>query len=217
MGDVERVRGDFDRIAEVGRCEGAGPYGRFLEACVPRRCGRAFELGCGSGGFSRVLAAHAERVVAIDLSQRMIDRARLESRGWDNLEFVVADAHRYRFEVGGFDCAVSIATLHHLDFGWALEALAGTLAPGGTLVVHDLFADGSAADRMVSVVAWLASLPDRRRNSAAERAAWAEHARHDRFMTLAEVRRRASAILPGARVTRHLRWRYTLCWRKPAT
>jgi hypothetical protein len=90
-----------------------------------------------------------------------------------------------------------------------------SLAPGGVLLVQDLFQDAGAWDRVLGGVALVASLGRRARASAETRAAWAEHASSDRFLTLPEVRQRAAVVLPGARVRRHLRWRYSLVWRKP--
>ncbi len=52
------------------------------------------------------------------------------------------------------------------------------------------------------------------RESPAARAAWDEHGRHDSYLTMAEVRRACARVLPGARVTKHLFWRYSIVWRK---
>ncbi len=85
-------------------------------------------------------------------------------------------------------------------------------------MVHDLFRERGLVDRAASALALPLSFARRllvARPSPEARAAWAAHARHDRFLTLDEVRRRAAAVLPGARVRRHLLWRYTLTWRKP--
>ena len=54
----------------------------------------------------------------------------------------------------------------------------------------------------------------RLREPAAVRAAWAEHGRSDVYPTLAQVRRACAGLLPGARVRRHLLWRYSLVWHK---
>ena len=46
------------------------------------------------------------------------------------------------------------------------------------------------------------------------RAAWDEHGWHDAYLTLSEIRRTCADILPGASVTRHSLWRYSLIWKK---
>jgi len=47
------------------------------------------------------------------------------------------------------------------------------------------------------------------------RAAWAAHEKHDIFPTMNEVRALCSEILPGAKIRKHLLWRYSVVWEKP--
>ena len=47
------------------------------------------------------------------------------------------------------------------------------------------------------------------------RAAWEEHGRDEIYPTVPAVRRVCERVLPGARVRRHLLWRYSIVWRKP--
>jgi len=47
------------------------------------------------------------------------------------------------------------------------------------------------------------------------RAAWAEHEKHDIYPTMKEVHTLCAEILPGAKVRKHLLWRYSIIWRKP--
>jgi len=46
------------------------------------------------------------------------------------------------------------------------------------------------------------------------RAAWNEHGKGERYLTIDEVKEARENHLPGASVHRHLLWRYTLIWRK---
>jgi len=48
------------------------------------------------------------------------------------------------------------------------------------------------------------------------REAWRQHGEHDRYLTLAQVRQVCARVLPGTHVRRHLLWRYSIVWRKPA-
>ncbi len=209
------MRNDFDRIARLSREDGPGLYEDFVWSRLPARYERALEIGCGTGAFARRLAGRARRVLAIDLSPEMIAVAAERSRAQPNVEYVEADVTSWRFPDEEFDCAVSIATFHHLPFEETLCAVARSLARGGVLVIHDLFRDQGFIDRLLSVPAFLVSLRSRATQSPEARAAWAEHAKHDRFMTLGELRAAARRVLPGAELTRHLRWRYSLTWRKP--
>jgi hypothetical protein len=49
------------------------------------------------------------------------------------------------------------------------------------------------------------------------REAWAEHEQHDTFPTFAQVRQVCAELLPGAMVKKHLLWRYSIRWEKPAS
>jgi hypothetical protein len=96
------------------------------------------------------------------------------------------------------------------------------LRPGGTLLMLDLHAPDSPLDYLRSVVAFPSSLALRLLHSLPlrepphVRAAWDEHARHDVYPRVGEVKRLCARLLPGARVRKHLLWRYSLIWRKPA-
>jgi len=79
---TDRVREDFDRLADLPESSGWGHnahYYPFLLKHLPPRPDEALEVGCGTGAFARVLAERCGRVVAIDLSpawSRWRERAR---------------------------------------------------------------------------------------------------------------------------------------------
>jgi ubiquinone/menaquinone biosynthesis C-methylase UbiE len=76
---IERIREDFDRIAGLSREEGWGHsshYHVFLLRQLPARCSEALEVGCGTGSFARSLVERCGRVLAVDLSPRMIEVAK---------------------------------------------------------------------------------------------------------------------------------------------
>jgi SAM-dependent methyltransferase len=194
--DRETVRADFDRIAKLpgGSCD------EWLLRHLPRQCERGLEIGCGKGLFTRALAQRCRRVTAIDLSPGMLAEAK--ARVPDNVELVLGDA--LELELGEADCAVSIATFHHLEMAPMLRKLRPALRPGGVLVVHDL----ADCPRWAS---WVGPLL-RRKATGEAAGAWAAHAEHDQFLKFAQIRAIARAELPGARVRRHWNWRYTLVW-----
>jgi SAM-dependent methyltransferase len=65
-------------------------YSRELEVLGGRRYRRALEIGCGAGSFTRLLAEIADEVVAIDIAESAIERARQVSET-DNVDFRVAN------------------------------------------------------------------------------------------------------------------------------
>jgi SAM-dependent methyltransferase len=221
---METVREEFDRIALVSELHSphdAGRYADFLLRQVPARCEQALEIGCGTGAFSRRLAGRAAHVLAFDLSPQMIRVARERSAQTPNIEFLVADVLAHEIPRGGFDCAVAVATLHHLPMELMLLKLKAALREGGKLLVLDLFQPEGVRDRLADLVAFPVSTilrlltEGRLRPPPEVRAAWAEHEKHDTYLTLRQVRDVCAKLLPGARVRRHLLWRYSIVWRKP--
>ena len=84
---MAQYREDFDRIAGVSR-DGADRntlYHGQLLAHVPERCKRALDVGCGAGALTRQLAARSGHVLGVDLSPKMLDRAREASAGISSL------------------------------------------------------------------------------------------------------------------------------------
>lgn len=220
---MDQIRTDFDRIAALPSnvWDHNIHYHDFLLSHVPESCQSALDVGCGMGAFARRLAARAAQVVAIDLSPEMIAVAREHSADFANIDYQVSDALTWNYPSGTFDCAASIATLHHLPLGIMLVNLRDSLRPSGVLLVLDLYQPGNLLNRLMSLVAFPVSIAlrlintGRVREAAAKRAAWDAHARHDRYLTLSEVRRVCEAIIPGASVRCHLLWRYSIIWDKP--
>jgi len=102
----------FDAVAEVA------------PGCV-------LEVGCGPGELAaRIRDELGADVVAVDISQRMVELAR--RRG---LDARVGDVQELPFAAGTFDCAVAAWMLYHVpDPERALGELARVLGPGGRLV-----------------------------------------------------------------------------------
>lgn len=221
-GSMSTIQTDFDRIALLSGNDWNhnNHYHSFLLRHVPGHCQTALEIGCGTGAFSRLLADRSDRVVALDLSPQMVRIARERSKCYSNIEFQVADATTWEFPLGQFDCVASIATLHHLPIEEMLLKMKGALRPGGTLVVLDLYKAAGLADMLTSVVAMPMHLVLRLvksgqlRERREVREAWAEHGKNDFYSTLAQIRWVCERVLPGARIRKHLLWRYSIVWRR---
>jgi SAM-dependent methyltransferase len=221
---MSKVRADFDRIALLAGEEWGhnAHYHDFLLRHVPARCGEALEVGCGTGAFSRLLAERAGRVLALDLSPNMIALAGEMSSRFPNVAFEVADVLTRELPAERFDCVATIATLHHLPVREVLPRLKAALKAGGVLLVLDLFQADGLSDALMSALALPLSVGlrlvrgGRLRPPREVRRAWDEHGRHDSYLTLTQVREVCAEVLPGALVTRHLLWRYSVVWKKPA-
>lgn len=219
---MDKAQSDFDRIAQL---DGDGwnhnnHYHRFLLRNIPRPCEEALEIGCGTGEFARLLSTRAEHLLALDLSPEMIRIARERSARYANISFQVADVLESEFPAERFDCVVSIATLHHLPMETMLTKMRTALRPGGTLIILDIWRSERISNALTSLLAVPTNVAiklarnGRLRESHEFREAWAEHCRHDSYLTLSEVRRACTDILPGAHVRKHLFWRYSITWTK---
>ena len=111
--------------------------------------GLALDVGCGNGRHAAVLARTADRVVGLDLSRGLLQRAiaRMADEGW-TAALVQGDAADLPLADGTVDLAVYVATLHHLPDRetrrHSLDDLARVLAADGTALVS---AWSTAADR----------------------------------------------------------------------
>jgi ubiquinone/menaquinone biosynthesis C-methylase UbiE len=221
---MSTIQADFDRIAALSTAEQwdhNSHYHPFLLKHLPSRLQNVLDIGCGTGTFSRQLARRSEAVTGLDLSPEMIRVAESRSQEYTNIRYQVTDVMNYPLQDNHFDCIASIATLHHLPFEEILLKIKGALKPNGTLLVLDLFeGKRTPLDFAYNALAFPVSrtlklLKVGRVEDAPEaRAAWEAHSEHDRFLTLAQIREICQKVLPGAKVKRHLLWRYSLVWRK---
>ena len=157
---TDRVREDFDQLADLPESSGwdhNAHYHPFLLKQLPPRIDEALEVGCGTGAFACLLAERCGRVIAIDLSPRMVEVTRARSWGDPNVEYVLAEAASWEFPQERFDCVASIMTLHHLSLGLMITKLKDSLRPGGILLLLDLYRASTVTDRLVDALAVPAS------------------------------------------------------------
>jgi SAM-dependent methyltransferase len=94
------------------------------------------DIGCGVGRLTRVIAARAARVCALDISSEMIDRARGHHSDLENVEWIVGDGKSLRpIPDGSVDGCVSHVVFQHIPdpsitLGYIGE-MGRVLKPGG--------------------------------------------------------------------------------------
>ena len=96
---------------------------------------RVLDLGCGLGQLSYHIAnAGAAEVVAVDISQTMLERARHE-RSHPHVTYQREAIEDLRFEPGRFGLIVSSLALHYVpNYRDLVKRMAMWLTPGGVLV-----------------------------------------------------------------------------------
>jgi ubiquinone/menaquinone biosynthesis C-methylase UbiE len=98
------------------------------------------DIGCGAGLTTResARAAAPGRVVGVDISGRMVERAQAlaAAEGLDNVHFELADAQVHRFDPLRFDVAISrFGTMFFADPPAAFANIATALRPRARLVL----------------------------------------------------------------------------------
>ncbi len=94
----------------------------------------ALEIGCGPGTWTPLLARRASRVVALDLSPRMLEQARRAVPD-AHVQFVLGDAARFQAD-GPFDRVMSVRVLEYIpEWRQIVRGLERLVAPGGRAVV----------------------------------------------------------------------------------
>jgi len=117
---------------------------------------RVLDLGAGSGFLSLAMAPRVREVVAVDISDAMLERLQAEAQeaGLVNVEVQVADLAALDCPANSVDVIVSSYALHHLTDVDKLALVArahGWLRPGGRLVIADMMfgRGGTARDRKI--------------------------------------------------------------------
>jgi ubiquinone/menaquinone biosynthesis C-methylase UbiE len=108
---------------------------------------RALDLGTGGGHVAYLLARHAGRVTAADLSPEMLRVVAREARekALGNLETAVAAAENLPFADGEFDFLASRFSAHHWrDFAAGLGQARRVLRVGAPAVFIDIISPGPA-------------------------------------------------------------------------
>ena len=151
---ASRARAVFDDWARRGRAEEMeqrhGPTARqaFERLALPPD-GWYLDVGCGNGYTVRwaAEAAPSGKAIGLDVSERMIERARQLSEPVANIEFHLASFPNHSLPHGRFDAIFSMEALYYLpDLATALREIARLLGPGGRLAcVVDYYSENRAS------------------------------------------------------------------------
>lgn len=223
MEDYDVVKCDFDEIADLPnppRWNHNNCYFNYLLGFLPKHLETCLDIGCGQGELSALLARRANKVIGVDLSGRMIQRAQ-EENALPNIEYICANILEMNFEDNSLDVIITTATAHHLPFEWLLKFAKQKLKNSGVLVVLDL----ARAETLSDMILWgFAAIPNvfiniikngrLHKDDPHSAAVWRKHGEHDTYMSVNEIKALTTKYLPGALVKRKLFWRYILVWQK---
>lgn len=187
----------------------------FLSVHGPCRGGEVLDVGTGPGRIPIRLCGFDEgaRVLGIDLSESMLEKAErnVEVSGLnERIRFALGDANEMTLAEEGYEAVISNSIVHHIPTPTpALTKMARLVAPGGTLMVRDLYRpkDQSTIAALVSRYAGGESASARGLLEASLNAA----------LTLEEIQaivRSIGMIVEDVTMTSDRHW--TWAWRRPA-
>jgi ubiquinone/menaquinone biosynthesis C-methylase UbiE len=127
-----------------------------LATAAARPGTQVVDLGCGTGQLSIPLAERGARVLAVDISQAMIERleANARDRSVDGVEAIAIPIENLWLPGESVDLVVTSYALHHLrdsDKSRVVSAAYRWLRPGGSLLVADMMfgRGGTTEDRVI--------------------------------------------------------------------
>lgn len=117
-----------------------------ISAMSPRSFNHVLDVGCGTGWavlhISQILTEG--RACGIDISPAMIQKARANAAGLENIEFKVGGAENIPYDNEQYDLVMSTSSFHHYpDPVRALREFWRILKPGGNAYILDTCRDGS--------------------------------------------------------------------------
>lgn len=126
---------------------------RLVEIAQPQPDWMVLDVATGGGHTALAFAPHVARVVATDLTPKMLEtaEAHIAGQGATNVEFRLADAEDLPFDDGAFDLVTCRIAPHHFpDCARFVREGVKVLREGGLLLVQDhVLPDDEEAARAV--------------------------------------------------------------------
>jgi ubiquinone/menaquinone biosynthesis C-methylase UbiE len=112
---------------------------------------RVLEIGCGTGEFSIELSKHCKEVIAVDISDGMLEFAREKAKSGHRKNIRFIKGGFLTFEPGDepFDAVVTQLALHHLPDFWkliALKRINSMLKVSGRFYLRDVIYSSEISD-----------------------------------------------------------------------
>ncbi len=114
--DKRKVMQRYDLTAEMYEeryaQEQEAKYGASLENVDVAGC-TVLDVGCGSGLFFRYAAAKAKELVGVDVSRKLLLKAKGQTRAFQNVQVLQADADHLPFREAVFDVSFAFTVLQN--------------------------------------------------------------------------------------------------------
>jgi len=136
--EVEKYDSHMQKLRDI-----KNEISTLVAATAPTEKSKVLEFGAGTGEFSVALALLSQEVVAVDVSQAMLDYAKekARSRKINNIQFHHAGFLTFDEQAEQFDIIFTQLALHHLPDFWksiALNNIFNLLKDGGRFFLKDV-------------------------------------------------------------------------------
>lgn len=220
--DFNIIKHDFNEISELNepRWNHNNCYFKELIRYVPENSDTCLEIGCGKGELSYMLSKKSKNVIAVDLADKMIEKAKTLFPN-DNISYICSNILDMKFDDNSLDVIITTATAHHLPYEWLLCFSKDKLKKDGKLIILDLVKAKTISDHILWCSAILPNIifnilknGSLRKDDSHSKEPWEKHGQHDKYMTMEEIKIMANKHIPTAEIKRKLYWRYSLVWQK---
>lgn len=222
MEDYNVIKADFNEISELDELKWNhnNCYFKHLVKLIPDNVEACLDIGCGKGELSTMLSKKSKNVIAVDLADKMIEKAKVLHPN-KNIKYICGNILDMRFENDSLDVIITTATAHHLPYEWLLCFSKEKLKKGGKLIILDLAKIESLTDYIIwgsafipNIIMNLIKNGHLQKDDAHSKEVWKRHGEHDTYMTMKEIKALAKSHIPSAKIKRKLFWRYSLIWQK---
>jgi ubiquinone/menaquinone biosynthesis C-methylase UbiE len=127
----------------------------ILESLALDKADNLLDVACGPGLTACAFAPLVNHVTGIDLTPAMLDgaRKRADEHGLTNVSWQAGDVSNMPFADGSFSVVFSRYAFHHFsDPQRVLAEMARICAPGGRVVVADVYADNPAQGNLFDLM-----------------------------------------------------------------
>lgn len=144
----------FEEYAKMPRSRNglgsAGEWHRLKPLFPPLEGKSVLDLGCGYGWHCKFAAEQgAKRVLGLDLSQKMIEAAKMRNPG-EQIEYRICGIEEYEYPENTWDCVVSNLALHYIEnIEFIFQRVHRTLRREGIFlfnIEHPVFTAGVGQD-----------------------------------------------------------------------
>jgi len=156
MDHLKRVTEEFRRQAETfdtfAQKTDENVAARFAAAIGDAGQGSLLDVACGPGVVTAAVAPRAKSVMAFDVTQEMLEKARVRcaKAGLANVSFRQGNAEALPFGDGEFDGVVTRLAVHHFaEPQRAFAEMFRVLRPGGAAVIVDIVSSEDAREEVL--------------------------------------------------------------------